>query len=81
MGDDTGNDAVEDTAEDANEEEVVEALNDEIVLDVGSMDTVGDAVVALLDMIGTRGKRVAATLPGSGTVPVMLLNRVHSSPL
>lgn len=55
--------------------------NDEIELEVGTVDTVGDDVAALVDVIGTGGKSVAATLPGSGTVPVILLNRVHSSPL
>jgi hypothetical protein len=78
VGDGTGDDAADDTAD---EKEVVEALDDGMELDVGKVDTVGDDVVALVDVIGTGGKSVAATLPGSGTVPVMLLNSVHSSPL
>lgn len=51
--------------------------------EVGSEDTVGDEVAAsvAVEEIGTGGNRVAATLSGSGTVPVIWLNNVHSSPL
>ena len=71
-----------------NDEEVVDVTLDratvfELELEVGSEDTVGEDVAASVDVeeIGTGGKRVAATLPGSGTVPVISLNKVHSSPL
>ena len=78
--------AVDDDA--TNEDEVVDAALDrktglELGLEVGSEDTVGEDVAASVDVeeIGTGGKRVAATLPGSGMVPVISLNKVHSSPL
>jgi len=52
-------------------------------MEVGSEDAVGDEVAAsvAVDETGTGGKSVAATLSGSGTVPVIWLNNVHSSPL
>ena len=71
------------------EEELSRTLDREIELaietetEVGKEDTVGDEVAAsvAVDETGTGGKRVAATLSGSGTVPVIWLNKVHSSPL
>jgi hypothetical protein len=52
-------------------------------MDVWSEDAVGEDVAAsvAVDETGTGGNRVAATLSGSGTVPVIWLNKVHSSPL
>jgi len=52
-------------------------------MEVGSEDTVGDEVAAsvAVDETGTGGSSVAATLSGSGIVPVIWLNNVHSSPL
>jgi len=51
--------------------------------EVGSEDAVGDEVAAsvAVDETGTGGNSVAATLSGSGIVPVIWLNNVHSSPL
>ena len=67
------------------DEEVLDRVLDrgielELELEVCSEDAVGEDVVASVDVgvIGTGGKRVAATLSGSGTVPVIWLNKVHS---
>lgn len=58
-------------------------LGIETETEVGNEDAVGDEVAAsvAVDETGTGGKSVAATLSGSGTVPVIWLNNVHSSPL
>jgi len=58
-------------------------LGIETEMEVGSEDAVGDEVAAsvAVDETGTGGRSVAATLSGSGTVPVIWLNNVHSSPL
>lgn len=58
-------------------------LGTETETEVGSEDAVGDkgAASVAVDETGTGGNSVAATLSGSGTVPVIWLNNVHSSPL
>lgn len=59
-----------------------ELETDEVdMVELGSVEAVGDDVAASFDVTGTGGKRVAATLSGSGMVPVISLNSVHSSPL
>lgn len=65
-------DAVDSVADDTtDEEEAGGKLDAEMELEVGSVDAVGDDVEADVDVTGTGGKSVAATLSGSGTVPVI----------
>ena len=69
---DVSDDAADGVADDTiDEEEAGEVLGDEMELEVGSVDAVSDDVTPDVDVTGTGGKSVAATLSGSGTVPVI----------